>query len=81
MRPVHTPINITPKAFNITLLFWELVEGSKALLEMKQQYIIDILTLSCYNSSNFESFRFTHSYVLVNLHNDCCHVITAKSLA
>ena len=32
-------------------------------------------------SSNFESFRFTHSFVLVNLHNDCCHVVTANPLA
>ena len=32
-------------------------------------------------SSNFESFRFTHSFCLVNLHKDCCHVVTAKSLA
>ena len=32
-------------------------------------------------SSNFESFRFTHSVVLVNLHNDCCHVVAAESLA
>ena len=32
-------------------------------------------------SSNFESFRFTHSDVLVNLDNDCCHVVTAQALA
>jgi len=25
--------------------------------------------------SNFESFLFTHSFVLVNLHNDSCHVV------
>jgi len=34
-----------------------------------------------YISSNFESFRFTHSSSLVNLHNNCCNVVTAKSLA
>ena len=32
-------------------------------------------------SSNFESFQFTHSVVLVNLNNDCCHVVAANPLA
>ena len=31
--------------------------------------------------SNFESFRFTHSFVLVNLYNDCRHVVATKSFA
>ena len=32
--------------------------------------------------TNFESFGFTYSFcVLVNLYNDCCHIVTAKSLA